>query len=77
MNVVQTSFALPLSTRLYHSVDVLIFNPPYVPTTDEESIAAQSQPLAPGSVDAIAGACAGGEDGMGVTNIFLDQVEVS
>jgi len=52
---------------------VLIFNPPYVPTPDEEAIAAQSQG---GTCDTIAGSWAGGEDGMGVTNIFLDQVEV-
>jgi len=72
LDVVQTSFALPLSRRLFHSVDVLIFNPPYVPTPDEEAIAAQSQG---GTGDTIAGSWAGGEDGMEVTNIFLDQVE--
>lgn len=60
--------------RLCRSVDVLLFNPPYVPTPDEEAYAAQT--LAPRASDLIAGAWAGGEDGMGVTNLFLDHVEV-
>lgn len=75
LDVIQASFALPLSSRLARMVDVVLFNPPYVPTSDEEARSAQAH----GGSDAkgfIAGAWAGGDDGMNVTNIFLDQVEV-
>lgn len=80
MDVVNASFALPFMQRLHHSVDILLFNPPYVPTSDDEAERGQqSQPLtlAPSfsTKGPIAGAWAGGEDGMQVTNIFLDHVE--
>ncbi|KAF8446240.1 S-adenosyl-L-methionine-dependent methyltransferase [Boletus edulis BED1] len=57
----------PLSMRLRRSVDIILFNPPYVPTDHEESVHAQ------GSAG-IAGSWAGGLDGMEVTNRFLDNV---
>ena len=56
--------------RLRHAVDILIFNPPYVPTYDDEADDAQQGA-------SIQGAWAGGKDGMQVTNTLLDQVEVS
>lgn len=65
---------------------MLLFNPPYVPTSNEEADLAQSSPehsislesrSASSTLGPIAGAWAGGEDGMNVTNILLDQVEVS
>lgn len=56
--------------RLKHAVDILIFNPPYVPTYDDEADDAQQGA-------SIQGAWAGGKDGMQVTDILLDQVEVS
>ena len=63
------SLAGPLRARLAHAVDILLFNPPYVPTETDEADTAQQ--------DAdIAGAWAGGQDGMEVTDILLDQVEV-
>ncbi|TFK57611.1 S-adenosyl-L-methionine-dependent methyltransferase [Heliocybe sulcata] len=68
LNAVLASFADPLNARLRGSVDVLLFNPPYVPTIGEEATEAQS------SAD-IQGAWAGGEDGMQVTNRLLDMVE--
>jgi len=49
---------------------MLVFNPPYVPTAADEVAEAQ---LAAG----IAGAWAGGADGMRVTDVLLGQVEVS
>ncbi|TBU64724.1 S-adenosyl-L-methionine-dependent methyltransferase [Dichomitus squalens] len=62
------SLAGPLRSRLRHSVDILLFNPPYVPTNSAEADEAQQ--------DAdIAGAWAGGQDGMAITDILLDQVE--
>ncbi|KAI0768617.1 putative methylase [Trametes elegans] len=62
------SLADPLRARLQHSVDVLLFNPPYVPTDTDEAGDAQH-------AAGIAGAWAGGRDGMEVTDILLEQVE--
>lgn len=50
-------------------MDILLFNPPYVPTDLDEADEAQH-------VGGIAGAWAGGQDGMTVTDILLDEVEV-
>ena len=50
-------------------MDILLFNPPYVPTDSDEADEAQQGAN-------IAGAWAGGQDGMAVTEILLDQVEV-
>ncbi|EKM83488.1 hypothetical protein AGABI1DRAFT_116996 [Agaricus bisporus var. burnettii JB137-S8] len=68
LDCVNTTFASALSARLCHRVDVILFNPPYVPTMPEEAQNAQQ-------VGSLSGAWAGGQDGMRVTNIFLDQVE--
>jgi release factor glutamine methyltransferase len=59
-----------LRPRLFRSIDVLIFNPPYVPTEEEEALDAQAE-------GDIAGAWAGGFDGMAVTNRLLDDLDVS
>ena len=64
------SLAGPLHPRLKRRVDVLVFNPPYVPTYDEEMSGAQNDA-------GIAGAWAGGSNGMRVTNVLLDQIDVS
>ena len=50
-------------------VDVILFNPPYVPTSEEEALRAQD-------LRSIQGSWAGGSDGMQVTYAFLDHVEV-
>lgn len=63
------SFAGPLTSRLEHAVDILVFNPPYVPTYNEEMDAAQHD-------TGISGSWAGGADGMQVTNTLLRQVDV-
>jgi hypothetical protein len=63
------SLAHPLMSRLGHAVDILVFNPPYVPTSDEEVDAAQCDA-------GIAGSWAGGTDGMQVTDALLRQVDV-
>lgn len=70
MNPFQTAFALPFDQRLAHAVDLIVFNPPYVPTIAEEADVAQKEM-------GIQGAWAGGDDGMDVTNQFLDMVPVS
>ncbi|KAF6766096.1 methylase [Ephemerocybe angulata] len=68
LDPVNAVFALPLQQRLRGSVDVVLFNPPYVPTSFEEAQMSQNQ-------GDIGGAWAGGWDGMAVTNKFLEQVE--
>jgi hypothetical protein len=67
LDVVNGAFALPLHQRLRSKADVIVFNPPYVPTPYEEAQMAQNE-------KDIGGAWAGGKDGMEVTNNFLDQV---
>ncbi|CEL57604.1 eRF1 methyltransferase catalytic subunit mtq2 OS=Schizosaccharomyces pombe (strain 972 / ATCC 24843) GN=mtq2 PE=3 SV=1 [Rhizoctonia solani AG-1 IB] len=67
LNAVICDLVQPLKPRLYGQIDVLIFNPPYVPTEEEEAAIAQSQ-------GEIAGAWAGGFDGMAVTNRLLDEL---
>ncbi|KAI0662502.1 putative methylase [Cubamyces menziesii] len=62
------SLTNPIRTRLRHAVDILLFNPPYVPTETEEADEAQHEAN-------IAGAWAGGQDGMEVTGVLLGQVE--
>lgn len=63
------SLARPLTNRLEHAVDILVFNPPYVPTYDEEMDAAQHDA-------GISGSWAGGTDGMQVTDALLRQADV-
>ncbi|EGO02736.1 hypothetical protein SERLA73DRAFT_119773 [Serpula lacrymans var. lacrymans S7.3] len=63
------SLATPLLQRLRHSVDILLFNPPYVPTNMDEADGAQH-------TAGIQGSWAGGTDGMQVTDVFLKDVEV-
>ncbi|KIP06943.1 hypothetical protein PHLGIDRAFT_30268 [Phlebiopsis gigantea 11061_1 CR5-6] len=58
----------PLRTRLRHNIDLLVFNPPYVPTVDEEVCDAQGGRN-------IEGSWAGGKDGMQVTDMVLDQLD--
>ncbi|KIK49527.1 hypothetical protein CY34DRAFT_7388 [Suillus luteus UH-Slu-Lm8-n1] len=68
LDPVTCPLARPLLSRLHHAVDVLLFNPPYVPTDTDEASSAQS------SAD-IAGSWAGGADGMEITNRLLQDVE--
>lgn len=68
-DVVVTSLVDALSPRLAHIVDVLLFNPPYVPTSDQEQIDATA-------AASLSGAWAGGADGMAVTDVLLSRVSV-
>ncbi|KAL0950755.1 hypothetical protein HGRIS_007523 [Hohenbuehelia grisea] len=61
------SLASPLQHRLANQIDILVFNPPYVPTTSDEADAAQV-------TSGISGAWAGGKSGMELTNILLSSV---
>lgn len=68
IDATQASLASCFSQRCLGLVDILIFNPPYVPTEVEEFTLGQQQ------VD-ISGAWAGGNDGMNVTEHLLRQVK--
>ncbi|KAF7306592.1 Hemk methyltransferase family member 2-like [Mycena indigotica] len=67
LNLVNASLADPLLWRLQNAVDIIIFNPPYVPTVADEAWTAQAD-------RGIGGAWAGGKDGMEITNVFLPHV---
>lgn len=70
IDVINGSLDTPIAQRLTGKVDVVLFNPPYVPTSAQEALKAQAH-------GNIGGAWAGGSDGMQVTDIFLRRVEVS
>jgi release factor glutamine methyltransferase len=63
LNSVQTDFCQGLMDRLRGSVDLLIFNPPYVVTPSEEIR----------STDPLAWSWAGGKDGREVLDRFFDH----
>ncbi|WWD05993.1 hypothetical protein V865_004078 [Kwoniella europaea PYCC6329] len=57
----------PLLHRLKSNIDILVFNPPYVPTGMTELMDTQNQ-------RDIGGAWAGGQDGMIITDVILDKL---
>uniref|UniRef100_A0A3Q0KDF5 Methyltransferase HEMK2 n=2 Tax=Schistosoma mansoni TaxID=6183 RepID=A0A3Q0KDF5_SCHMA len=63
-DVINCSLATPLLSRLYQSVDLVMFNPPYVPTTSDEHKSASSTIVASWS---------GGRLGREVIDPFLSQ----
>ncbi|OWT40183.1 hypothetical protein J008_02329 [Cryptococcus neoformans] len=67
LDPIQCNLVDPLLPRLSEKVDILLFNPPYVPTDNQELQMTQE------SRD-IGGAWAGGADGMAITNILLQQL---
>jgi hypothetical protein len=69
VSAVVCDLAGPFAARLRKKVDVLIFNPPYVPTDEVEVAEATSN-------RGLESAWAGGSSGMTVTNRLLDQVQV-
>ncbi|KAJ7293188.1 S-adenosyl-L-methionine-dependent methyltransferase [Mycena rebaudengoi] len=69
LDLVHTSFAHQLLARLQKSVDIIMFNPPYVPTVPDEASGAQA------NTD-IEGSWAGGQNGMQITDKCLPQVAV-
>jgi release factor glutamine methyltransferase len=71
LDPIRTDLLASLLPRLRHSVDVLVFNPPYVETNDDEVVYAQGE-----GRGGIEGAWAGGESGMVVTERVLELVEV-
>ncbi|KAF8078320.1 S-adenosyl-L-methionine-dependent methyltransferase [Lyophyllum atratum] len=68
LDAINANFAAPLTARLKHTVDVILFNPPYVPTIPDEASGAQG-------TRGIEGSWAGGTHGMSVTDLFLERVE--
>jgi release factor glutamine methyltransferase len=70
LSAIVCDLASPLASRLQGKVDLLIFNPPYVPTEEEEvSVAAEKR--------GIESSWAGGLSGMAVTSRLLCQVKVT
>lgn len=69
LDPILTDLTSSLLPRLQNQVDVLIFNPPYVETEDEEAYAAQQSGV-------IERAWAGGQAGMRVTDRLLEFVHV-
>ncbi|CAH8853565.1 unnamed protein product [Trichobilharzia szidati] len=63
-NAINCSLATPLLPRLHQKVDLILFNPPYVPTSSEEYEAANSS---------IVAAWSGGLRGRQVIDPFLSQ----
>jgi len=61
------NLADPLTSRLKHSIDLLIFNPPYVPTDESELMESKDRN--------ILATWAGGRDGVQVTDILLNQLD--
>ena len=69
VDAIHTSLTGALSTRLRNSVDLLIFNPPYVPTESAEFQQGQEH-------GQISSSWAGGFDGMEVINKLLRESKV-
>ncbi|KAF8633594.1 hypothetical protein AX15_001387 [Amanita polypyramis BW_CC] len=67
IDCINASLADSLLYRLKNAVDIVLFNPPYVPTDSEEALEAQES-------HGIEGAWAGGEHGMKITNLFLQVI---
>ncbi|KAJ7225892.1 S-adenosyl-L-methionine-dependent methyltransferase, partial [Mycena pura] len=67
LDLVNADLAHPLLARLQNRVDIILFNPPYVPTVPDEASTSQTE-------RDIGGAWAGGADGMQVTDLFIPQV---
>jgi release factor glutamine methyltransferase len=65
LELIRGDLVSPILPRLSGSIDVLVFNPPYVPTESEEI-----------QGNGIAVSWAGGKDGMEVTSRLLPLVEV-
>jgi release factor glutamine methyltransferase len=64
IEVIRTNLAESLVDRLEHSVDLLLFNPPYVPTDQNETIQGGEQ---------LQRSWAGGKDGREVLDVFLHK----
>lgn len=89
LNPVTTDLISGLGHRLMGNVDVILFNPPYVVTDEEEVVQAQlggrpancvegavTEEVPLGDNKGIEKTWAGGKDGMRVTNRFLELVPV-
>ncbi|PWN52429.1 putative methylase [Violaceomyces palustris] len=66
LNAIRTSLLESLTGRLENKVDLLLFNPPYVPTEEEEERMAQAE-------QSIQGSWAGGNTGTRLVDTIIDQ----
>ena len=69
LEALATSLFDPLEERLHHNIDLLVFNPPYVPTASDEADEGQTS-------RGIYGSWAGGALGMETTTLVLDKLDV-
>ncbi|ORX34951.1 S-adenosyl-L-methionine-dependent methyltransferase [Kockovaella imperatae] len=67
LEILLSNLVDPLERRAESRIDILLFNPPYVPTSAEEMAGSQVE-------RDVAGAWAGGSTGMQVTNVVLDMI---
>ncbi|RKP00186.1 hypothetical protein CXG81DRAFT_13520 [Caulochytrium protostelioides] len=74
-DVVMGDLTAAMAARLCGQVDVLVFNPPYVPTDDEELAAAAPAGAADSGPVGIAAAWAGGVAGRVVIDRLMPQVK--
>ena len=85
VSVCRGNLASPLLLRLQRKVDLLVFNPPYVPTTSAEVVMAQKQQRGRKSQESegeeeeeeaagVDASWAGGKDGREVLDRFLPQI---
>lgn len=74
LELVQCDLAGPLLSQCRHGVDVLIFNPPYVPTPDGEVPNAKNHAAFASSGDIIEASWAGGHKGRRVIDRAVPQI---
>ncbi|WWC66988.1 uncharacterized protein I206_100895 [Kwoniella pini CBS 10737] len=67
LNPISCHLLNPLTNRLKGKIDILLFNPPYVPTDSTELQDTQE-------LRDIGGSWAGGNNGMIITDVILDQL---
>ena len=68
VQLILTDLCSAIEDRLRQAIDLLIFNPPYVPTPREEVVDSS------GDEASIASSWAGGRDGMQVTRRFVQKI---
>jgi len=71
LETIQCDLATPLLSEFRNKIDVIIFNPPYVPTPDEEVVLESTNTTTVGGIEA---SWAGGERGRRVIDRAIPQI---